>query len=464
MKAKDILGLNARYLNLIRPENKPKKILQADNKIAFKKILEKAHIPTPKIFQIFANMKDVEEYDWKNLPNSFVIKPNTGFGGGGIMVVYAKKKNYWVDPRGNEIFLDDIKLHILDILDGSFSLHDEPDIAFLEQKVKTCKAFKKLVFRGTPDIRLIVYNKVPVMAMLRLPTEESGGRANLHQGAIGVGIEIASGITTRAFWKGRYIKRLPGTKIKLHGIKIPEWDRILELASESQSISGLGFAGVDIVIDKTEGPQVLEINARPGLEIQNVNFAPLLKRIRRVEDLKIKTNDKAVRVAKELFAGEIEKDEDDQTGKKILGFVEPVTIFGKNKKKMEVLARIDTGAGFSSIDEKLVKELGFEKTINLAKNIRKIKNPSSLKLARPKDLEQVEKLMKIPGVVDTALISSSHGITRRIMINLKIILKKKKILSKISVISRKNLRYRVILGRRDLKGFVVDPSRKSTRL
>jgi len=36
------------------------------------------------------------------------------------------------------------------------------------------------------------------MAMLRLPTKESGGKANLQQGAIGLGIDMASGVTTSA--------------------------------------------------------------------------------------------------------------------------------------------------------------------------------------------------------------------------------------------------------------------------
>ena len=35
--------------------------------------------------------------------------------------------------------------------------------------------------------------------------------------------------------------------------------------------SPLGYLGVDLVVDAKLGPQVLEINVRPGLEIQNVN-------------------------------------------------------------------------------------------------------------------------------------------------------------------------------------------------
>jgi len=43
---------------------------------------------------------------------------------------------------------------------------------------------------GLPDIRVIAYNMVPVMAMMRIPTKESGGKANIHGGACAVGIDI----------------------------------------------------------------------------------------------------------------------------------------------------------------------------------------------------------------------------------------------------------------------------------
>jgi len=36
---------------------------------------------------------------------------------------------------------------------------------------------------GLPDIRIICFNMVPVIAMLRIPTELSDGKANLHSGA-----------------------------------------------------------------------------------------------------------------------------------------------------------------------------------------------------------------------------------------------------------------------------------------
>jgi len=464
VKLKHLLGMNARNLQFIQAVNPKKLKVLVDNKLKTKETLEKAHLPTPKIYKVFYTQKDVENFNWKTLPNSFVIKPNMGFGGEGILVVFGKKKNCWTKSDGTEINLADIKLHILDILDGNFSLNNAPDVAFIEQKIKTHRFFKKISYRGTPDIRLIVYNKIPVMAMLRLPTVESHGRANIHQGAVAVGVEIASGITTKAWWKGRIINYFPGTKRKLNGLKIPDWDQILHLASEAQQASGLGFLGVDIVLDRDEGPYILELNARPGLTIQLANLAPLKRRLERVEDLKVKDTEKAVRIAKELFGGEIERRIEEVSGRPVIGRSVEIEIIGKDKRKYPVLARVDSGAGYSSICEELAEKIGYQKTIAELRKISFIKNPQAVKKTkkfnRPEDKKERQKLKSIPGVVDTAIIRSAHGVTRRILVPIKMIIKGRKIETLATIINRRDLKYPMIIGRRSLRGFLIDPSIK----
>ena len=121
------------------------------------------------------------------------------------------------------------------------------------------------------------------MAMLRFPTKSSDGKANLQQGAIGVGIDLATGTTTTAvLGKNKIIEYVPGTRLLLSGIKIPYWNDILKLAVRAQEISGLGFLGADIAIDKSHGPvMVIELNARPGLSIQIANLAGLKERLKK---------------------------------------------------------------------------------------------------------------------------------------------------------------------------------------
>jgi len=303
------------------------------------------------------------------------------------------------------------------------------------------------------------------MAMLRLPTHESGGRANIHQGAVAVGIEIASGITTKAWWKGKIIHHFPGSKRKLNGLKIPEWEQILSIASESQQASGLGYLGVDIVLDRDDGPQILELNARPGLAIQLSNLAPLKRRLERVEDLEVKDTEKAVRIAKELFGGEIERRIEAVSGKPVLGAEVKVEVLGKNKDRVSVVARVDTGAGYTSICEELAEKIGYKKVVEELRKINFIKNPKVLKIknsrATAEDKIERRSLKNIPGVIATVLVHSSHGVTRRAVVSIKLIIKSKKINTQATIIERKHLEYPMIIGRRSLKGFLVNPSDRS---
>jgi len=199
----------------------------------------------------------------------------------------VKERSAWITTQRERITADDLKLHVLDILEGAYSMGSEPDVAFVQDYVGRHKIFRKLAYRGTPDIRVIVFKKVPVMAMLRLPTKESKGRANLHQGAVGVGIDIGTGITTRAVWHQDYIGKKPGSNKKLHGIKIPHWNTVLMTAVNAQIASELNYIGVDVVMHPEKGPMVIEINAQPGLQIQLANKTGLRKRLDKIDDLEV---------------------------------------------------------------------------------------------------------------------------------------------------------------------------------
>lgn len=423
-KAKKVLGMNARNLLFIRPNNMRSATRLADDKLATKRLLRKNKIPVDKALANFDVYSDVEEFDWTTLPSNFVIKPNRGFGGEGIWVVKGMTRNGWRRSDGVEIDIEAIKNHIYNIFDGNYSLGNVPDTAYIEEKISLHSRFKKLTYGGgIPDVRVIVYNMVPVMAMLRLPTEMSRGKANLHQGGIGVGIEIASGITTKAYMKSRdkMISRYPGTRKKLHGIKIPFWNEVLLMSAKCQRVSGLGYLGVDIVLDEKKGPLILELNARPGLDIQNANLVSLRSRLVRVEGLRVENEKKGVRIARELFGGEVNVRSNKDQGKSVLEWVEQVVFVGKDKKKHKVLAKIDTGAWRTSICESLAKDL---------------------KLNKP---------------IDKKVVKSALGREERYVYDVKMVLGKKKLKTQVFVSDRRNLKYDVIIGRRDLQDFLVDP-------
>jgi len=455
-----LLGMNSRNLEYIRPYNKTRAKKLADDKLLSKRMLKKNGVGVSKLIARIKSLEELENFDWQTLPSSFALKPNRGFGGEGIVVVYGKKKNgvdTWIKADRSLITVDDLKNHIRNILDGSFSLSNTPDTAFFEERLQLLKLFKPYAYKGIPDIRVIVFNKVPVMAMLRLPTKESSGKANLHQGAIGVGIDLATGVTTTAIQNNKFIEKIPGTELPLSGLRIPYWKNILLLATRTQELSGLGYLGADIAIDKEHGPVVLELNARSGLAIQIANMAGLKERLERVKGVKIKTIEKGVRMGMDLFGGEIEEELEEISGKKVIGTVEKVKLIGKEDKEIELEAKIDTGAMSTSIDTELARELGFSDVLDF---FEKINLPTDF--PREKAQEVMTKLKREnvhPDLVDIDIIYSSNGVSIRPKIRIDFVMDQLSIAAHVNVAKREDLKYPIIIGKRDLGKFLIDVSK-----
>src|SRR5262249_15683519 len=81
------------------------------------------------------------------------------------------------------------------------------------------------------------------MAMLRLPTQESNGRANLHQGGIGTGVDLDTGVTNHAVQRNRFVARHPDTGSALVGLRVPYWREELEMSRKVARAAGLGYLG-----------------------------------------------------------------------------------------------------------------------------------------------------------------------------------------------------------------------------
>lgn len=433
--SKKILGINSRNLHFIYAFNSKKAKEKADNKILTKKALEKAVLPTAKTYGVIKTAKEFDLFDWENVSKSFVIKPNRGWAGAGVMILFGKKnnlRNTWIKADGTLINLNFIKEHCLNIIEGSFSLGNSPDVVLIEERVRLHPAFKPYSFRGIPDVRIIVFNLVPIMAMLRLPTQESEGKANLALGAIGVGIDLANGITTTAIYgKKRFIKFLPKKRLILSGIKIPYWQDILQLAVQAQKAIGLGFAGIDIAIDKEQGPKILEVNARPGLSIQLANLAGLKERLKRLEELEIDSIAQGVAIGQNLFGGQVWEALEEISGRKIIGVFETIKIIAPDKKEYLTRAKIDTGALSTSIDERLAKKLKITDII-----------------LSEEDTIQIKK------------VSSALGEEERVYFPLSFILAGEKINTYASITDRSDQKYPILIGRRDLKRFLINPLKK----
>ncbi len=360
IKPGDILGLNARQ-RLYTPLNSKTAASICASKYATKVLLKNKNIASAEIYGFLATNEDVNDFDWQSLTTNFVIKPTNGNAGKGVIAFRTQQPDglHWIDTLGRAWGLDDIKLHCFDILEGEYSTYGSQHNILIEERIPIHSKLRKYAYQGTPDVRIIIFNHVPVMAMLRLPTAESEGRANLAQGAIGVGIDMATGITTNAIaHKGSLIKYLPDTKRKLNGIKIPFWNQLLQTAVEASDAANLAFSGIDLFVHEEKGPMVVELNANPGLSIQNANQAGLRRRLERVEDLNVRDAEHGVKISQALFAESFADKIKAKEGLQIVNAKEIVSVYDDQKKPTDVLALINTGRSRSAIASDLASQLG----------------------------------------------------------------------------------------------------------
>ncbi len=457
-RAHAILGMNARNLVFIRPHNPGSAVKIANNKLATKERLLAAGLPTAQLYGTIHSRKELFSFDWSTLPSSCVIKPNLGLGGGGIVILYGKdKQNRWISAGEETLSTDDLRRHVSNILDGNYSMSNVPDIAYFEERLRLSEGFKHIAYKGVPDIRVLVFNSVPVMAMLRLPTKESQGKANMQIGGIGVGIDLVTGITTfAASKKAGPVTVHPDFNTPLQGIQIPDWDNILRISVEATRAIGLGYAGVDIVFDKQYGPVVLEVNGHPGIEIQNANQLTLRDRLERVSGLIINSTAKGLRVSKQLFGHDHEEEE---IHAKVLGIYESVTMYTRSGEPLQLRGLVDTALVSTTINKDLALKLGYGEAL---KAVAQIELPERIAADRAHAAEEQYRAQFVnlhADWVDVAAVRSHGQYIIRPKLNLKFELGGQTIVSTTAVALDNKLSYPMVIGRRDLSGFLINPSR-----
>ncbi len=419
----DILGLNARNHLYTSQFNSRKGKKIAQSKLLTKRFLKKHGFPHPELFAVFKKLNDVPKYDWGSLRRNFVIKPSEGYGGDGILIIKRRiDSERFQTIQNKELLIDDLKLHVLDILEGNYSKYDTPDIAFIEERVPKHPKFKRYAYRGTPDIRILIFNQVPIMAMLRLPTQNSGGKANLHQGGLCVGLDLATGITTHGMIYDRPVTTVPDSNLKVNGLRIPHWDEMLTIALKVQEKIGLGYLAVDFVLHKDKGPMVLELTVSAGLGIQIANRAGLRRRLDRVEGLESVGEGRGIQISRALFAERFADKVLAERGAKIVNIQETVKVKSAKGKRVEVEAKLDTGAFRTSIDRKVAEDLG---------------------------------LLGKKSYLWHKYYVSTLGRERRPIIELTFWLKGRRVKTAANVSNRIRFREKLLIGRRDLKTFLV---------
>lgn len=268
LRRRGVLGLNARNAGPILGHNPRALFPLVDDKLRFLELCGRIGVPTPAVFAVFERHGDLRHLgETLDAAPDCVIKPARGSSGRGVVLLTGRTEGGYHRHNGSVAPVAELRRHVADVLSGLYSLGGRPDRAIVQRRLRTHPALERVSYRGTPDVRVLVYRAEVALGMLRLPTLESGGRANLHQGGVGVGVDVLSGTTTRAVWRGRVIARHPDTGEALGGRAVPDWPAVLAMARTVARATGLGYVGVDVVPD-VGGPVVLEANARPGLAIQ----------------------------------------------------------------------------------------------------------------------------------------------------------------------------------------------------
>lgn len=299
-----VLGMNQRNLNYIQRWNPREAFPLVDDKLLTKQLCLDAGIAVPELYGVITAYHEVKEIDRiVGAHEDFALKPAEGSGGEGIIIIESRQKDRFRKPNGAIVRRAELEDHISQILGGVYSLGGQPDKVIFEYRVKFDPIFDPISYLGVPDIRIIVFLGVPVMAMVRLPTRQSDGKANLHKGAVGAGIDIGTGITLSGVCQNVATTEHPDTGNPVAGVVIPQWDELLSIASGCFEITKLGYLGVDIVLDRDRGPLLLELNARPGLSIQIANNAGLVPRLTLIEEhiSELSTPEHRVAFAQEKF-------------------------------------------------------------------------------------------------------------------------------------------------------------------
>lgn len=421
VKPSHILGMNSRYY--YTKLNSPESRQYGFSKLKTKELLLSQNIPTAQIYLVINQLNELEQIDWQSLPTPFVIKPASGSAGKGIILIKRrlKKQPAWQDFQGNKISDEELQLHLTNILTGEYNTWGSNYQAIVEEFVPAHHTLARLAYGGAPDVRVIVFNSVPVMAMARIPTKESGGKANLELGAIGLGIDMATGITTHAtFGKKKVITHLPQYKNrKVSGIRIPFWRKILLTAVKAADVAGYTFMGADLFIHPEKGPMVVELNGFPGLSIQIVNRAGLKRRLERIRDIYVRDAEHGVKIAQALFAERLPDRFKADEGLIIVPNKLTIEVRDDRREKHQVKAMADTGRFRSAISRNLAKELGLADYDDL--------------LWQQKTLEGNLPVVEVDFYLKGKLIKTAMVLSKKL--------------------DRK--RHKIEIGRRDLKGFLI---------
>src|SRR5256712_734074 len=185
----DILTMVVRNRDFVAKYN-PTGVMARAGKDAVRKLLQPYGIPVAQTYLTINRQGEMDSFrDWMSIHNTFAIKPDRGYGGGGILLL---QKGGWDGGYYKNIGVLDVpplECPFRPPLDGED--HLDGGAWRLGGLVAQDSSLRKIAPVGLADFRIISFLGYPVMAMMRIPTSSSGGKANLHSGAVAAGVQIS---------------------------------------------------------------------------------------------------------------------------------------------------------------------------------------------------------------------------------------------------------------------------------
>ncbi len=245
------------------------KIVFEDKNICYQ-LCKVADLPLPKQYSFIDPTDDykktIESIVLSNPDKKFIIKPNRGKGGKGIVLCYKKNEDIIIQDKDECLYLRDYFLKKPAVLQEYIKQHN--------------KLFE--ISPSTNTVRIVtLYTKnkdiIIVGALMRFGVG-STYIDNTSSGGLAVGIDIEHGVLKEKAYdfNSKVYYSHPTSKFTFKNFKIPYWNEVVELAKHTQKLFPYyKLLGFDIAI-APDGPLIIEINAEHDNVGIEQSYGPIL--------------------------------------------------------------------------------------------------------------------------------------------------------------------------------------------
>ena len=162
-----ILGINRRNGDYVLPNNPREHYPRVDDKALTKELCRRRQIPVPETYALIERHGDVAKFlDLIGHRAGICRQAGRRQRGPRHRRHRPARRQRLLQLQRRASPLADMTYHLMTILSGLYSLAGQPDRIIIEQRIIRHPVFESIAVGGTPDVRIILYRCVPVMAMV----------------------------------------------------------------------------------------------------------------------------------------------------------------------------------------------------------------------------------------------------------------------------------------------------------